>query len=567
MSAGARVLPFLRWPRPTLATLREDALAGLSVGLVLVPQALAYATVAGMPPQTGLYAALLPAVVGALWGSSPLLAVGPVALTSLLTFASLQPLAEPASAEWVRLAVWLAIYAGAIQLALGALRLGIIANFVSYPVVSGFVNAAALIIIVSQLPPLVGLPAPHDAQWASLAAQTLARSPRIVAETAAFGLASIALLAAQRRFAPRLPGVLLVCVAGIVASAAIGLAANGGAVVGAIPAGWPPLALPASIPLELHRALLAPALIIALLSFTEAMSSCRTLSRKRGELWDENQELIGQGLAKIASGASGAFPVSGSFSRSALNLYVGAQSAWSTLFSAACVAACLLWVTPYLHHLPLAVLAAVIVVPLAGLLDFRVFGALWRTSRDDGAIAMLTFVATVASVPYIHWGVFAGFVVSLLAYLYRRSRPRIIEVGPHPDGTLRERGHHRLPPVAPAVLAVRMDSAITYITAPLLERFVVERLHAHVRTVLIAASPVNDIDATGIEMLRQLHEKLAARGVALKLAGVKKQVHEALERTGLARALGDAAFYATDRAAIEALAERVPADEPHGGAG
>jgi len=548
-----RIFPFVGWPRPTPGTLRKDALAGLSVGLVLVPQALAYAVLAGMPAQAGLYAALLPAVVGVLWGSSPLLAVGPVALTSLLTFASLQPLASPSSADWIGLAMWLAIYAGAIQFLLGALRMGIIANFVSYPVVSGFVNGAALIIILSQVPLLLGLPAPRDSTWAAQAARALADKPGVIAETAAFGLAAIALLVVQRRFAPRIPGVLVASVAAIIASAGIGFAAKGGAVVGTIPGGLPPLALPPSIALDAHRALLPAALIIALLSFTEAMSSCRTLARRRGETWDQNQELIGQGLSKIVSGLSGAFPVSGSFSRSALNLFVGAESAWSTLFTAACVLACLLWATPYLYHLPLAVLAAVIIVPLVGLIDVAVFGALWRASPDDGAIALITFGATIISVPYIHWGVLAGFVVSLLAYLYRRSRPRLIEVGPHPDGTLRERGHHRLPQVARDVLAVRMDSAITYITAPLLERFVIERLHPAVKTVLIAASPVNDIDATGIEMLRQLHEKLAAQHVALQLAGVKKQVHEVLQRTGLAAELGDAAFFTTDRAAIDAL--------------
>jgi SulP family sulfate permease len=555
------LFPFLAWERPTLGSLRSDALAGLSVGLVLVPQALAYATIAGMPPQAGLYAALLPAVVGALWGSSPLLAVGPVALTSLLSFASLQPLASPGTADWVNLAMWLAIWSGAIQFVLGAFRLGIIANFVSYPVIAGFVNAAAVTIILSQVPPLLGLPPPHDLHWFERAEAALAARPALVAETAAFGLGSILLLWLQRRVAPRVPGVLVVCVVGILASAVVGFGAHGGAIAGEIPGGWPPLAVPAAIGLPFHRALLPAALIVALLSFTEAMSSCRTLARQRGEVWNQNQELVGQGLAKIASGLSGAFPVSGSFSRSALNLYVGAKSAWSTLFTVVVVLACLLWATPYLYHLPLAVLAAVIIVPLTGLLDFAVFRTLWRASVDDGAIALLTFAATLASVPYVHWGVLTGFLVSLLAYLYRRSRPRIIEVGPHADGTLRDRGHHRLPHVAPDVLAVRMDAAITYISAPLLERFILERLHPRFTTVLIAASPVNDVDATGVEMLRQLHARLAAEGVALKLAGVKKQLHEVLSRTRLAEELGPQAFYPTDRAAIEALAERDVAKE------
>jgi SulP family sulfate permease len=550
------LFPFLRWPRPTAQTLRRDAWAGVSVGLVLVPQGLAYATLAGMPPETGLYAALAAAIVGVLWGSSPLLATGPVALTSLLTFASISPLAQPVSEQWVALAIWLAIYSGLIQFLFGVLRLGIVANFVSHPVIVGFVNAAALIIIVSQLPALTGLPLSLDVATIDGVASALSQSPHTVAVTSMIGAATVAALIVQRRFAPRLPGVLIVCIVGIVAGAAIDRATQATAIVGSIPAGLPSLVVPPSLSLDDHRALLPAALIIALLSFAEAMSSARMLARRRGEPWDQNRELIGQGLAKIAAGASGAFPVSGSFSRSALNAYAGAQTGWSAVFSAACVVVCLLLATDYLYYLPRAVLAAVIIVPVAGLLDFAALRTLWKVSRDDGAIAIMTFAATIAAVPNVHWGVLAGFVVSLLAYLYRRSNPRIIEVGPHPDGTLRDRDVHALPPLSATVLAVRMDSAITYITAPLLERFVTERLDARVRTVLLAATPVNDIDATGVDTLRMLHGLLRAKGIELRFAGVKKQVREVLERAGFAQELGDAAFFATDRAAIDALFDR-----------
>ncbi|MEO8249387.1 MAG: SulP family inorganic anion transporter, partial [Burkholderiales bacterium] len=291
-----RLFPFLFWPRPTMQALRKDAWAGISVGLVLVPQALAYATLAGMPPETGLYAALIPSVIGVLWGSSPLLAVGPVALTSLLTFASLQPLATPGSAEWVQLAIWLAIYSGLIQFALGATRLGAVANFVSFPVVSGFINAAALIIMFSQLPALLGLPAHLDMNWFSSVSASLHDSPRAMALTAAFGVGSLVFLMLQKRLAPRWPGVLMVSMIGIGLSALIGYGHAGAAVVGEVPGGLPPLALPPSIGFAQHRALLPAAIIIALISFTEAMSSCRTLARGRNERWDENQELIGQGL-------------------------------------------------------------------------------------------------------------------------------------------------------------------------------------------------------------------------------------------------------------------------------
>ena len=392
MSVWTRLLPFLGWPRPTRQSLRQDLFAGLTVGLVLVPQALAYATLAGMPPVTGLYAALLPGVVGILWGSSPLLAVGPVALTSLLTFAAISPMATPESGEWVTLAIWLAIYSGLIQFLLGALRLGLIANFVSNAVITGFLNAAALIILVSQLPALLGVDGGGLRSAFTALGGHLADPDPAWLWTLAFGPGAMLLLWLQKRWLPRAPGVLVVCVLGIAASALLGYAGFGGAVVGAVPAGLPEFGWPASLTLEQHRALLPAALIIALISFTEAMSSARSLPSPDGRLWDQNQELVGQGLAKVASGLSGAFPVSGSFSRTALNRYVGANSGWSALFAALCTLLCLLFFTGYLQHLPRAILAAIIMVPVFGLISPMAFVRLWRASLDDGVVAIYYYV-------------------------------------------------------------------------------------------------------------------------------------------------------------------------------
>ena len=273
------LFPFLRWRRPTLLTLKHDAWAGLSVGLVLIPQALAYATLAGMPPETGLYAALLPGVIGILWGSSALLAVGPVALTSLLTFGSLAPLATPGSAHWGALAIWLALYAGMIQFAIGALRLGEIASLVSQPVVLGFINAAAIIIVASQLPALLGLTFAFDLAH-PLAAVALTPATAI---TSLLGGASLLLLFMLKRFTPRLPGMLIVSALAIFVSWRAGYALHGGAIVGPVAAGLPPLALPSAITFSEHQSLLPAALVVALISFTEAMSSCRILARKTGE--------------------------------------------------------------------------------------------------------------------------------------------------------------------------------------------------------------------------------------------------------------------------------------------
>ncbi|WP_233575725.1 SulP family inorganic anion transporter [Noviherbaspirillum saxi] len=543
----------------------RDAWAGLSVGLVLIPQAIAYATLAGMPPQTGLYAALLPAIVGALWGSSQLLAVGPVALTSLLVFGSLSSMATPASPQWVALAVWLALYSGLFQLLLGACRLGRVADLVSQPVVHGFINAAALIIIFSQLPDLFGVRGMSSSEIV-MAAIGKGEFPAGILASAGFGIAAAFLLVLFRRLLPRFPGILFISGLAIFASWWIGYEHVGGKVVGYLPSGLPALALPPAITLEQHQALWPAAFILALISFTEAMSSCRTLARRQQTPWDENQELIGQGLAKIASGLSGAFPVSGSFSRSALNLYAGAASAWSTLFSTACVLVSLLFLLDVIYFLPRSVLAAMIIVPTFSLLDLNVFKRLFAISRDDAIVAIMTFAVTLLSMPYLYWGVFAGIGLAMASFLYRRSHPRIIEVGLHQDGTLRDRQRFGLSPLAEDLLAVRMDSALNFLTGNLLERFVSSRctFDSDIKRVLLCASGVNDIDATGVEALDALRTTLEGRGAKLYLSAVKKQVWDVLESAGLIKAIGPECIFSTDREALVELRANSSGLKPSG---
>jgi SulP family sulfate permease len=519
-----------------------------------------------MPPQTGLYAALLPSVIGILWGSSALLAVGPVALTSLLVFGSLSALAAPASAEWVALAVWLALYAGLIQFVLGAFRLGRIADLVSQPVVTGFINAAAIIIIVSQLPDLFGLPRLLSRDFMTEFDRLLAIPSTTLLVTSAFGCGALALLLGFKRFAPRFPGIMLVALVGIAASWAIDYADYGGAVVGIIPSGLPPLSLPPAISFDLHRELWPAALILALISFTEAMSSCRVLARKQHERWDENQELIGQGLAKLASGFSGAFPVSGSFSRSALNLYAGATSAWSTLFSALCVLLSLLFLTDFIYYLPRSVLAAMIMVPVFSLLDVAAFRRLFSISRDDGMIAFVTFIVTLFSMPRLHWGVFTGIGLTMVSFLYRRSHPRIVEVARHEDGTLRDRKRFDLPPLAPDVLAVRMDSALNFLTAASLERFIVGHCNEDrsIRHVLLCAGSINDIDASGVDVLASLHATLRGEGVEFHMSAIKKQVWDVLERAGVIATIGSEHIFGTDAQAIATMSGAMLSVPAHG---
>ena len=527
-----RLFPFLTWARPTRRQNRADAIAGITVGLVLIPQALAYAQLAGMPPVTGLYAALLPGIVGALFGSSSLLAVGPVALTSLLT-----------------------LYSGLMQFLMGAFRMGILANLISNAVVQGFVNAAAVIIIVSQIPALLGFDTGAGGNWLSTLWQEWQHAPWRLVATAGFGLGGVAALLLLGKLTARLPAVMVVTLIGIAGSYLLGFGELGGSVIGPVGSGLPQPSLPLTLSVDQHLALLLPAAIIALISFTEAMSSCRTMSRITGEPWDRNQELIGQGLAKMASGFSGAFPVSGSFSRTALNAYSGAKTARASLIASLLVLISLFGFTELLYHLPTAILAAIIIVPVTRLIDVRSLTRLSRENPKDGMVALVTLVVTLVTVPNLYWGILAGIAASLLAFLHHHAVPRIIELGVHESGGFRDRHLYQLPPIAEGVLGVRMDASLTYLTAPVLERSIRKRVDAapDLRTVLISASSLNQVDSTGLDTLQDIWSFLDARGITLYLSGPKLPLREALSRTGLAQLIKEENIFATDAKAIEAL--------------
>jgi SulP family sulfate permease len=412
------LLPCLAWPRPDAVTWRADLVAGATVAVVAIPQALAYAQLAGVPPHLGLYAAFVPTVIAALCGSSAQLSTGPVALTALLTAASLSALAQPGTPAWVALAVVLALGSGLMQVAAGFAGLGRLLARLPASLMLGFVNAAAVVIVLSQLPAMLGIAAPGGGGVIPALRALWVGVGDAHAATAAFGLASALALLALRRVSPRLPGALVVSLAAIAASAALGYH-EAGAVVGDLPAGLPVPAVPVLDPSS--AAMLLPAMaLVALVSAIEVTSSARVIAARTGTVWNVNQELVGQGLAKLAAGVFGAFPVSGSFSRSALNLSAGARTAWSSIVSAALVAVALLFAAHALYHLPKAVLAALIVTAVAGLLTPREFLETWRVSRADAGIAGVTLAATLLSAPRIHYGLLTGLaLVGLRAALGR----------------------------------------------------------------------------------------------------------------------------------------------------
>ncbi len=548
-----RWFPFLAWPRPDRALLQGEFWAGMTVGLMLVPQGVAYAALAGMPLITGIYASLVPAFVAVLWSSSTRLGVGPTALTSLLIGASLTGLADPGSAHWVALAAWMALLSGLLQMVLGIVRFGWLLNLVTSPVLNGFTQAAALLILGSQLPALLGL----RTTWNAVASSP---SPHHFNGTAAaFGLGSLALLMLARRLRPSFPTAIVVVGLAGALSWAVGFADADGAVVGALPAGLPVPYWPGWLSWDEFGSLLMPVLVITLVSFLETASSAKVEHQRGGTRWNENQDLIAHGLAKMSSGLCGSFTTSASFSRSAINLYAGAKSGWATLFAVALVLVVLLWLTPALYHVPQSVLAAVVVTAVTSLIKPKSLLHLWKISRVEALIGGVTFALTLATAPRLYWGVLVGLVMNLSHFLYQRLHPRIIEVGLHPDGSLRDRHLWQLPPLAPHLLAVRMDAELDFASATALERHVAEHLSTHpeVRQVCLFAQPINRIDVTGVEIFLRLRGLVRERGGTLHISGLKLPVQQVLERAGALVPHADLAMYRTDAEALAALQQGV----------
>jgi SulP family sulfate permease len=537
--------------------IKQDLLAGITVSLVAIPQSLAYAQLAGVPAYYGLYAALIPTIIGALFGSSRQLSTGPVAMTSLLTAASVAPFAAHGSEMFYSYVILLALLSGLFQVLFGTLRMGVLLNFLSHPVLMGFINAAAIIIGLSQLPTLLGIPATQSDHFLIDIWQVFTHLNAMHGISVAFGLSAIILLLALKKIAPKLPGVLITVVLLTFISYLIGYADMDGKVVGIVPQGMPGFSVPL---LDWHATvmLLPAAFVISLISFMEAMSSAKVIAIKTRQPWDENKELIGQGLAKIAAAFSHSMPVSGSFSRSALNLAANAQTGFSSVVSAIFVLLTLIFFTPLLFHLPKPVLAAVIIMAVIGLINFGAINKAWRASRDDGISAIVTFLTTLVFAPNIQNGIITGIILSLALLLYRMMQPRVAVLGKHSDGTLRDAQRHNLAPLHPKLGAVRFDGALRFVNVSYFEDalLTLERENPSVRYILIKCNGINYLDASGVEMLSSLISRFKSNGITLGFSGIKKQVQEVIDRTGLDKSIGLNNIFATDHEAFDTLHSR-----------
>jgi sulfate permease, SulP family len=520
---------------------------------MLIPQGMAYALLAGVPPILGLYAATLPLVLYALFGSSRHLAVGPVAIVALLTFSGASHVATPMTPEFVAAVVLLALLVGLLQLGLGLARAGFLANFLSHAVISGFVSAAALVIGLSQLGILLGLPLDATRGPLSLVAETLSSLLRIHPATAAIGLASLAALLALRRLAPRFPATLLVVVVATLVTGLAGLGERGVRVLGELPQGLPGLALP-PLDLALLGALLPAALTIAFVGFTESIAIGSALARKERYALHPDRELRGLGLANLGAAALGAIPVTGGIARTAVNYAAGARTPLASLVTAGLVLLVLALFTPLFRTLPLAVLAAVVLAAVWHFVDLREGLRLFRLKPVDGATFAVTFLASLFI--GIEQGIVAGIVFSLLVFIARSARPHTAELGYLPELDA-YRNVARFPTARTyrGALLLRIDASLYFANMAFLssrlEREVAGRSDLH--TLVLDFSGVNDIDAVGLGTFGELLAALGDRGIAVHVAGMKGPVRDLVERAGWRHRFGDRIGHLSVAHAVVAL--------------
>ena len=551
---------------------RSDLSAGITVGVMLIPQGMAYALIAGVPPVYGLYASLVPLILYALFGSSRQLAVGPVAIVALLVATAVAPLAGGDPALYIELTLLLALMVGVIQLGMGLLRFGFLTNVLSRPVLAGFTSAAALIIGASQLRHLVGIPLPQSNHIHEILGALAQQSASIDPLTFGVGVGGILLLLGMARWNRRLPGALILVVLATGAVWLLGLDQGGLRVVGTVPGGLPAPAIPI-LDFGAATALLPAALTIALLGFMESIAVAKVVAARHQYDVDADRELIGLGLANLVGAVFRSFPVAGGFSRTAVNEQAGARTGVATLVAAGVVGFTLLFLTGLFRTLPDAALAAVVLVAVSRLVDWRDAVHLWKVDRRDFGMMLVTFGATLSV--GIEAGIVVGVAASLMGLLYDTSRPHTAVLGRLP-GTDTYRNILRHPEALPepGVAILRVDAALCFANA----EFMRDRVRMMVEPPLAVLDPprilildfhaVNGVDSTALQQIEETLTYLADRRVSVHFAGVKGPVMDRLRRGGVDERVGLNRFHLEVSDAVSAAAEEVGADaEESGGAG
>jgi SulP family sulfate permease len=547
------------WHRVDRHTLRADLMAGLTGSIILVPQGVAFATIAGMPPEYGLYAAMVPAIVAALFGSSWHLVSGPTTAISIVVLATLSPLAEPGSAAFVSLALTLSLLVGLVQLALGALRLGVLVNFVSHTVVVGFTAGAAVLIACSQVKNFFGLPIPRQASAADVIGTLVTHLADIHPASAGVAAATLAVSVLSRRLAPRVPHMIVGMVAGSVLAWLMARTLGAPATVptvGALDVLLPPLSMPDLSPATLSM-LLPSALALSLLALTEAVSIARAMALKSGQRIDGNQEFIGQGLSNLAAGFFSGYPSSGSFNRSGLNQSAGAQTPLAAVFSAVLLVGVLFFVAPLAAYLPVPAMAGVLFLVAWGLVDWHHIGLILRSSRAESAVLVVTFVSTL--VMQLEFAIYLGVLLSLMVYLSRTSRPGVDDVKPDPEPGRYHFSHDTGLPDCPQLKMLRINGSLFFGAVDHVEGELsaVDARCPTQKHLLLVAAGINFVDLAGADLLAREAGRRQRLGGGLYLFNVKPEVMNTLQAGGQAEAIGADHVFPMKSDPLEAIYPRL----------
>lgn len=539
----ARLLPFLRWwPMVNRTTMRSDLSAGLTGAIVVLPQGVAFATIAGMPPEYGLYAGMVPAIIAALFGSSWHLVSGPTTAASIVLFSSLSALAEPATAQYVTLALTLTFMVGVIQVAMGAARLGTLVNFISHSVVIGFTAGAAILIAANQIKNFFGLEIPRGTEFYETVWAVFADFDQINGYVVLVGVVTMATGIIFKRWVRRVPYMIAAMLGGSLVSFALnhwlGQEYTGITTVGSLPASLPPLSAP-DLSLETIKSLAPTALAVTLFALTEAVSIARSLAARSGQHLDGNQEFLGQGLSNVAGSFFSGYVATGSFNRSGVNYQAGAKTPLAAVFAGSMLMLLVLLVAPLAAYLPNAAMAGILFLVAWGLIDFHHIKQIIQTSRSETAVLAVTFFGALFL--ELEFAIYMGVLLSLVLYLMRTSRPRVLPRVPNPNTPKRKFTTDSSLPECPQLKIIRIDGslffgAVSHVQESL-RRFEVQ--NPGQKHLAVVSSGINFIDIAGAEFIAREAEKRRARGGGLYLIRVKEGVCEPFKRGDYLRTVGD----------------------------
>ncbi len=548
------------WPDVSRRSLRADIVAGITGAVIVLPQGVAFAIIAGLPPEYGLYSAIVPAIIAALFGSSYHLISGPTTAISIVIFTSLSPLAPPSSSEYIQMALTLTFLAGFFQLLLGIARLGALVNFVSHSVVLGFTAGASILIATSQLSNILGIAAPKKHSFIHIWAGVLSSLPAANLYALSIGLGTLLIAVVFKVLRPRWPGMLIAMIAGSVGALLVKGGEHGIKLVGSLPAHLPTLSHPYLTTASL-RQLAPPALAVAMLGLAEAVSIARSIATKSEQRIDSNQEFIGQGFSNIVGSFFSSYASSGSFTRTGVNYEAGAKTPLAAVFAAITLTGILLLVAPLTAYLPIASMAGILFLVAYNLIDLHHIAAIARTSRPEAGILLATFLATLFV--ELEFAIYVGVILSLLLYLNRTSHPAFVTLAPDPESKRRSFVNlERKPlPECPQLKVIRIDGSIFFgaVNHVAEQLDIITKNYPEQAHILIVGGGINFIDVAGCQTLSQEAHRLRLNGRQVYLCSLKREVQEVMKRGGCNRSIGEENVF---RSKVEAIKKIVPKLDP-----